>query len=277
MKVVVIGGRGMLGRAVLDACQRDGWEVAGYDLPELDITKMDGREVEQADWVVNCAAYTQVDKAETEPTKAFEVNACGAGRVARMCQERGIRHLYVSTDYVFDGEKHEPLDEDDQTGPVNLYGYSKLIGEKLVRLECPDTLIVRTQSLFGKFGVNFVEAILKQVTTGKKELSVVDDQYSCPTYVVHLAKAMVKLMLLGEGEIVHVSAEGGMSWYEFAKLILKEAGRDVVVNPLKSFDGRPVKAERPAYSVLSKARYKVITGEGMPTVVEGLREYLETR
>lgn len=280
MKVVVIGGRGMLGRAVLDACQGVGWEVAGYDLPELDITKMDGREVEDADWVVNCAAYTNVDKAEVEPTTAFEVNACGAGRVARMCQERGCGHLYVSTDYVFDGKRRDQLDEDDPVGPVNLYGQSKLAGEVLVRKECPDTLIVRTQSLYGKFGVNFVEAILKQVAAGKKELSVVDNQFSCPTYVGDLAMAMVKLMELGEGGLVHVSSEGGLSWFEFAKMILTEAGTGgnaVVVKPVKCFEGRPVKAERPAWSVLSKARYEVITGEGMPACVEGLRKYLKTR
>ena len=194
-----------------------------------------------------------------------------------MCMEHGMGLLHVSTDYVFDG-KQKFYDEDDPTGPLNIYGHSKLAGEILVRQECPEALIVRTQSLFGKHGVNFVEAILKQVAAGKKELGVVDDQFSCPTYVGHLAQAMVKLMTIGDGGTVHVSNEGEMSWYAFAKMILKEAGvKDVVVNPTKSFDGREVKAVRPACSVLSKARYEVITGEAMPLCGDGLREYLRVR
>lgn len=277
MKAVVIGGRGMLGRAVLDAAQAAGWEVAGYDLPELDITKMDGREVEETDWVVNCAAYTQVDRAETEPTTAFEVNACGAGRVARMCKQRGWKLLHVSTDYVFDGKKRGEYDEDDPTGPLSAYGASKLLGETLVLEECPEALIVRTQSLFGKFGVNFVEAILKQVEEGKKELKVVEDQVSCPTYVGHLASAMVTLMALDAQGVVHVSNEGWLSWYSFAKLILDEVGiRDVVVLPVKA-EEFAARAERPAWSVLCKAKYITLTGKEMPAVEDGLRAFLSNR
>lgn len=279
MKVVVIGGRGMLGRAVLDTCQAQGWEVAGYDLPEMDITHMDGREVEEADWVVNCAAYTKVDQAEVEATKCFEVNACGAGWVARMCRERGMRHLYVSTDYVFDGLKQAgPYDEHDEPHSLNMYGSSKLIGESLVGSECPGTLIVRTQSLFGEFGMNFVKAILKQVEDGKKELKVVEDQISCPTWVVHLARAMVKLMERKVEGIVHVSAEEACSWYEFAQNVLSLSGKGlgITVTPVKTGEF-PVKAERPAWSVLCKARYEIITGEGMPTWKDGLREYLRTQ
>jgi dTDP-4-dehydrorhamnose reductase len=264
----------MLGRAVMTACQGHGHEVAGYDLPEIDITKMDGREIEECDWIVNCAAYTQVDNAEDEPTKAFEVNACGAGRLARMCNANKWRMLQVSTDYVFDGTMMIPYKEEDQTNPLNNYGMSKFIGETLVWRECPDVLIVRTQSLFGNYGANFVRAILKQVEAGK-ELNVVDDQISCPTYVGHLAEAMVSLIEKDiKGETVHVSSDGFCSWLQFARAILEAKGiKDVLVNPIFT-ENLKSKALRPKWSVLNKDLYMSLTGKDMPTWQEGLKEYL---
>ena len=281
MKVCVIGAKGMLGRAVMDACQAVGWEVAGYDLPELDITKMDGREVEECNWLVNCAAYTNVNEAEVEATKAFEVNAAGAGRLARMCSQQGWRMLQVSTDYVFDGRKGVlsfAYDEDDKTNPVNVYGMSKLMGEYLVQQERPGALIVRTQSLYGEHGVNFVDKILEQVEHGKKELEVVSDQWSCPTYVVHLAKAMVKLMEKNAAGIVHCSAEGSCSWYRFAKEIVNQTGTssEVVVQSIRT-GHYPIKAERPAVSPLCKARYEILTDDVMPHWKDGLMEYLKNK
>ena len=279
MKIVVIGARGMLGRAVMDACQVVGWEVAGYDLPELDITKMDGREVEEADWLVNCAAYTNVNKAEEEASKAFEVNAVGAGNLVRMCNQQGWKMLQVSTDYVFDGKILSGMsyDEDDQTNPVNVYGMSKLMGEYLVQQERPGALVVRTQSLFGNYGVNFVEAILKQLADGKKTLEVVADQFSCPTYVVHLAQGMVALMENNAAGVVNCSAEGSCSWYEFAREILVQSGIDSVIVQAIKTGHYPVKAVRPSNSALCKARYEVLTGDEMPHWKDMLREYLSQR
>jgi dTDP-4-dehydrorhamnose reductase len=275
MRVVVIGSKGMLGREVMKVIGDIGYEVIGYDLPELDITRMVGDEiVGGVDWVINCAAYTAVDKAEEEVTKAFEVNAVGAGKVARMCRDRGMKLMHVSTDYVFDGKKGVAYLEEDITNPVNIYGLSKRRGEVLVMREKSDVLIVRTQSLYGAGGWNFVKAILKQVEDGKKELRVVGDQVSCPTNVIHLARVMVEVMVDGRVRgILNISAEGECSWYEFAKAILEERGIvDIEVKEVKTGEF-PVKAERPLYSVLSKG-YLGSMGMRMSTWREGLREYL---
>ena len=276
MKVVVIGGRGMLARSLLDACQSVGWEVAGYDLPELDITKMNGEEVEEADWVVNCAAYTRVDDAETDPLMAFAVNTIGAGKVAAMCARRGMKLLHVSTDYVFDGYRSVvPYTENDETNPLSVYGMSKLCGEMMVRSALPTALIVRTQSLFGIHGASFIKSILKQLKDGKKTLKVVDDQVSCPTNVKHLSAAMVKLMEKDIIGVVNVSSEGYCSWYEFAREIVNEIGYDGTAEVLPVKTGEfPVKAVRPTWSVLSKEYYKKVTGDKMPTWKEGLTEFL---
>ena len=278
MKIVVIGARGMLGRAVMDACQTVGWEVAGYDLPELDITRMDGREVEEADWVVNCAAYTNVNQAEEEASKAFLVNAVGAGNIARMCNLYGWKMLQVSTDYVFDGNRRfgHSYDEDDETNPVNVYGMSKLMGEYLVKKERPGALIVRTQSLFGSHGVNFVDKILDKAVF-ESTIPVVEDQISCPTYVVHLAQGMVALMENNVSGIVNCSSEGSCSWYDFAKEILVQSGIDSVIVESVRTGSYPVKAVRPSISTLCKARYEIFTGDEMPHWKNGLREYLAAR
>ena len=277
MKVLVFGSKGMLGFEVLMQLRLRGIEVLGYDLPEFDIRKLDEVDVPDCDWVVNCAAYTDVNKADGDVTSAFEVNCCGAGRLARICKSRGIRLLHMSTDYVFNGEKEIGLeyDENDGTDPLNAYGMSKLMGEILVSQELPSALIVRTQGLFGIGGVNFVEKILSKVELGEDLIRVVGDQYCCPTYVGDLAGGMIKLMELGEGGAVHVSSEGGVSWYEFAKMIIEEIGLSdkVVIQAVSSSDCAS-SVVRPMNSVLCKARYTILTGIEMPGVRDGLSRYL---
>lgn len=276
MRVIIIGAKGMLGRELMTVCQVRGHEVIGYALPEVDITKIEKIEgIEGCDWVINCAAYTDVDKAEEEPTKAFEVNACGAGRISRICKENKCGILQVSTDYIFDGMWNIPYKENDQANPLNTYGMSKHIGETLSWRENSEVLIIRTQCLFGKYGENFVRFILNQVEAGKKELDIIDDQVMCPTYVGHLAEAMLFLMEKDiKGETVHVSSEGFCSWCEFAKEILKVRGiKDILVKPIKAEDSKS-KAIRPRWSVLDKDLYRSLTGKDMPTWQESLREYL---
>lgn len=277
MKVVVLGSNGMLGREVVrQIVLRSGWEVVGYDLPELDIRKVEASDLPDCDWVVNCAAYTDVNKAEGDVTSAFEVNCCGAGRVARICNSRGIRLLHMSTDYVFNGEKvlGQEYDEAEGVEPLNAYGMSKLMGETLVMQELPGALIVRTQGLYGFGGVNFVDKILGRVKGGEEFIQVVGDQYCCPTYVGDLAVGMIRLMELGEEGVVHVSSEGGVSWYEFAKMILSEMCLEGVVVERVSSAEYASKVERPRNSVLCKARYTILTGMEMPGVRDGLSRYL---
>jgi dTDP-4-dehydrorhamnose reductase len=277
MKIMVLGSKGMLGKALIQACLEYGMRVAGYDLPEVDITKIDKQvkwvDWEDVEWVVNCAAYTAVDKAEEDSVNAFEVNAVGAGKVARVCSYIGVKMLHVSTDYVFDGKKGSAYVESDKTSPVNMYGLSKGMGEVLVSQELSSALIIRTQSLFGD-GHNFVKSILRQIDEGKKELKVVEDQVSCPTYVGHLAKAMVLSMKTGVTGILHLSSSDECSWYRLAEAILEEKNiKDVCVKPVLTGEF-PVKAIRPPFSVLSNDRFNELTGCEMPTWRVGLKEYL---
>jgi len=267
----------------MDACQGAGYEASGYDLPVLDIVRMDGREVEDCDWVVNCAAYTKVDMAETEPTEAFSVNAIGAGRVARMCRERGMKLIHISTDYVFDGQSRVAYREGDQTNPLNTYGMSKFIGEVLALKECKQTCVVRTQSLFSGYGVSFAKTILKKIKEGQKEFKVVDDQVSCPTHVVHLACALVRVMQAEEkGKdiygILNISASDACSWYEFARTIVAivKSGACAEVKPIKSDELPKTSALRPAFSVLCKDRFFDLTGLEMPGWRDGLNLFLRS-
>lgn len=228
------------------------------------------------DWVIHCAAYTNVDGCEKEPDKAYAVNAAGAGNVARACWGAGARMLYVGTDYVYDGRKGSPYVETDKTGPLNVYGDSKLKGESEAQGVLPDALIVRTAWLFGLNGPNFVEAILGQV--GKRdELDVVDDQVGSPTFTIDLADALVRLVDGGASGIVHVSNEGNCSWHGFAVRILELAGvAGMKVNPITTEKlGRP--ALRPAWSVLSKDKYASVTGHRLRGWEDALAEYMKLR
>lgn len=267
----------MLGRDLTAACRAAGHEVFGYDLPELDLTRDDGGldRLRGCDWAVNCAAYTDVDGAESHRDSAFAVNADGAGRAAAWCARRGITLIHISTDYVFDGLSPRPYPEDAKVRPLNVYGESKLHGELAVQAAAGRHLIVRTQSLFGIHGKNFVAAILQRLEAGSP-LKVVSDQTSCPTFTVHLAAAILHLMRCGRLGIVHVSASGECTWFEMACAIAQRVKPGAEVQPVtaQAF-GRP--ARRPAYSVLDKSRYEEWTGQRMPSWEQGLDDYLRER
>jgi len=266
----------MLGRDLVAAGAAAGLEVFGYDLPEIDIAR-DASGLDKlpdADWLVNCAAYTDVDGAESAVETALAVNRDGARRVAAWCAARKVNLLHVSTDYVFDGTGTSPYREDDPTRPVNAYGQSKLAGEQEVRTLCPSALIVRTQSLFGLHGRHFVQAILTHLESGKRPLRVVDDQTSCPTYTVHLADSILRLLNSGKHGIVHVSASGHCTWYEFACAIVAAVGPGTEVVPVSSREYRRP-ARRPALSVLDKTRYTSWTNHEMPSWKAGLAQYLK--
>lgn len=276
MRVVVIGCRGMLGSDLMEAGRAAGLDMDGFDLPELDIRDFNSVRdtLPVCDWAVNCAAYTRVDDAERERQAAFAVNAEGALSVARVCARRGTRLLHVSTDYVFDGRKGRPYVETDSPDPLSVYGASKLAGEKAVRAEGGRFLIVRTQSLFGKHGPNFVRAIVEKIHKGATPLRVVNDQVSSPTYTRHLAEALVRLIRLDKQGVVHVSAAGSCSWFDFARAIVARVCPSVEVVPITSHElGRP--APRPAYSVLDNSLYNSWTGAPLPSWQEGLVAYMK--
>lgn len=275
MKVVVLGAKGMLGQDLLAAAARAGLVVQGYDLPEVDLARdLSGLELlEPCDWVVNCAAYTDVDGAESDEALAFSVNRDGAARVAEWCAVSGAGLLHISTDYVFDGAKDRPYREDDPANPLGVYGRSKLAGEQSVRALCARHIIVRTQSLFGIHGRNFVSAIAGKLRENPERVPVVSDQRSCPTYTVHLAEAILRLLKLGKTGIVHVSASGSCSWYELACAVADRLKPDVSVVPVPTSE-YPRAARRPAYSVLDKSQYAAWTGVQMPSWLQGMEAYL---
>lgn len=260
----------------MDAGRAAGFDMEGFDLPELDIRDFNSVRdtLPVCDWVVNCAAYTRVDDAERERQAAFAVNAEGALSVARVCARRGVRLLHISTDYIFDGRKGRPYVETDSPEPLGVYGASKLAGEKAVRAEGGRFLIVRTQSLFGKRGPNFVRAIVEKIQKGATPLRVVNDQVSSPTYTRHLADALTRLIKLDKQGVVHVSASGSCSWFDFARAIVARLRPSVEVVPISSQElGRP--APRPAYSVLDNSLYISWTGAPLPSWHEGLAAYIK--
>ncbi|MHB8173004.1 MAG: dTDP-4-dehydrorhamnose reductase [Nitrospirota bacterium] len=294
MKIAVTGAAGMLGTDLMARFSND-HELIGLDLPHrlagaqvakgvslcgCDILdEMTFRELvaeTRPDWVIHCAAYTNVDGCEKEPDKAFRLNADGARNVAKGAWGAGARMLYVSTDYVYDGRKNGPYVETDQTGPLNVYGQSKLKGELEVVNVLPGALIVRTSWLFGKNGPNFVEAILSQI--GKKdELSVVSDQTGSPTYTADLADALARLIEADASGMFHAANEGYCSWFQYAEKILSLSGaQGIKVKSITTEElGRP--ALRPAYSVLSKEKYGRITSHRFRHWEEALQDYLRHR
>ena len=259
----------MLGRDVMAAAD----DAVGFTRAELDVT--DARAVDRAfrevrpDAVVNCAAYTDVDRAESDEDTATLVNGDGAGNVATAAAGVGAFVVQPSTDYVFDGEKREPYVETDATGPRSAYGRSKLAGEWTVAESNPRHAIVRTAWLFGVHGKNFVETMLGL----DGPLKVVDDQVGCPTYTGHLAGALVDLAGGRLTGIVHVAGAGECSWYELAREIFRQAGRDVEVEPC-STEEFPRPAPRPPYSVLRSVRRGA---PELPDWHDGVEAYLSER
>ena len=275
MKVVVLGCNGMLGTDLMAACRGARLNVQGFDLPGFDITRLEQvqKQLPFADWVVNCAAYTRVDDAESRRDAAYAVNSEGAANVARICSMKNIGLVHIGTDYIFDGRKGSAYTEEDAPNPLNVYGASKLSGEELVREAGGRSLVVRTQSLFGARGSNFVRAILQRLRKSDEPLRVVSDQFTSPTYTRHLAAAIVRLLQLGRFGTVNVVASGHCSWFEFAREIAARVKPGAVVNPV-GVKEYPLPATRPAYSVLATTRYQEWTGDRLPSWQKGLEEYL---
>ena len=247
MKVLVTGAAGQLGREVCRQLWRRGADCVAADARRLDVT--DGRAVAQAlmalrpQGVIHCAAWTAVDAAETQPERCMAVNAAGTANLAAACQAAGAKLLYVSTDYVFDGERRGAYTPEDRTGPLNVYGESKRTGERAVRMLSERYFIVRTARLFGGSGENFVRTMLR-LGTDRRQLGVVADQIGSPTYARDLAKLLCAMIETEAYGIYHTVNEGACSWAELAERTFTLAGMDVRVIPLKTED-YPLPAARP--------------------------------
>ena len=271
----------MLGRDLVEVLRSSfgNDEVFGWDIDEIDIQEENNTiakvESLQPGIVINVAAYTDVDGCESNEKKAFAVNAEGMRHVALGAARCGSKVVYLSTDYIFDGKKEKPYLEEDLPNPLNVYGRSKLRGEQYVQELAKDSLIVRTEWLYGKHGNNFVTSILRQAGE-KRALSVVNDQIGLPTYTIDLSKAISLLIEQGARGIFHVANSDPCSWYDYAQMILKLSGiKRVEVIPISSKEaGR--QATRPSYSVLDTQKFRRETGMDLRPWPEALKDYLST-
>jgi dTDP-4-dehydrorhamnose reductase len=275
-RILVTGVGGMLGRDFAIAARGRGHDVIGLDHAELDITNPAAVDsaisLYHPDVVANCAAYTDVDGAESDERTAMRVNDEGAGILASAAASIDAVVVQPSSDYVFDGSARRPYVESDMTGALSAYGRSKLAGETSVSVANPRHFIVRSSWLFGIGGSNFVETMLR-LGDERPEVLVVSDQVGCPTYTRHLGEGLVELLDTNDYGIQHMAAEGHCSWYDFAQEIFDQAGIECrVMAGTTEMLGRP--APRPAHSVLGTERPNAIR---LPHWRQGLAEYLAER
>ncbi|UTW44860.1 dTDP-4-dehydrorhamnose reductase [bacterium SCSIO 12696] len=264
MTVLIVGAGGQLGRCLCDLLISRSIEFSSYNSKELDVTNLKSVEdvisLERPAVVVNAAAYTAVDKAEEQKEQAFSVNATGAENLARACEGVGAALVHVSTDYVFDGKSERPYTEIDTVNPINVYGSSKLLGEQLIAQRMERYIVVRTSWVFSEYGSNFFKT-MSRLALERDQVSVVDDQYGCPTYAGDLALALLKFSELSVDEnfdgwgVYHYCGAEQTSWFEFAKSIFelhasKSSKSVATLLPLPS-KNYPTPAERPQYSVMS--------------------------
>lgn len=263
MRVLVTGAGGQLGREVVDVCSAAGDEVVACDVATMDITDRDMVMQVLAkgapDAVVHAGAWTNVDGCESEPDRAYAVNALGTRHVAEAARFVGARVCYISTDYVFDGTGTRPYHEWDAVNPLSVYGRSKLGGELALG---PDDTVVRTSWVCGRYGRNFVKTILGRAADGH-DLTVVDDQFGCPTFADDLAGMIRRLVVARLPGVFHVTNQGTTSWYQFARDAVEAAGLDTsLVTPITTAQMRPPRpAPRPANSVLDNAALRL---SGLP-------------
>jgi dTDP-4-dehydrorhamnose reductase len=276
MRILVTGAAGLLGREIVARGVARGHDVAGLSHAELDV--VDGAQVDAAvtrhrpDVVVHCAAYTAVDRAESEPERATAVNRDGTRNVARAAAGIGAALLCVSTDYVFDGRKRTPYAPADPVGPLSVYGLTKLEGERAAVEALPTALVVRTSWLYGHQS-GFVPAILRVAQKGEP-LRVVDDQRGRPTWAPHAAAAMLDLLERGAEGVWHVAGGGECTWLELAREALRLQGLDVAVEAVSTRDYGAA-AARPAFSVLDLSATEAFLGRRMPDRRSALRSHLE--
>jgi dTDP-4-dehydrorhamnose reductase len=279
MRVLVVGAGGQLGRELVALRNATAHEVIGLDRVACDITEpgaaVAALDAHRPDAVVNCAAWTKVDAAESQPDDAFRVNAVGPRLLATACRDARVRLLHISTDYVFDGTATTPVDESAPTSPLGVYGRSKLAGEDEVRALCPDHRIVRTSWLYGQEGPNFVLTMLR-LGAERDEVRVVADQRGAPTWTGHLAPALLRLLELGVPGTFHLTNSGETTWCEFAATIMHEADLRGRVTPINTAEYAAA-APRPSYSVLDNRAWRGVGQLPLPPWQEGLSAYLRAR
>ncbi|MDR2024761.1 MAG: dTDP-4-dehydrorhamnose reductase [Hungatella sp.] len=277
MKVFVTGVKGQLGFDVVNELNKRGHEAVGVDIDEMDITDKDSvnRVIKAAapDAVIHCAAYTAVDAAEDNEELCRNVNAKGTEYIAGVCRELDIKMMYISTDYVFNGQGTRPWEPDDERAPLNVYGQTKYEGELAVEENLTKYFIVRIAWVFGANGKNFIKTMLNLGKTHDK-LTVVADQTGSPTYTYDLARLLVDMIETEKYGRYHATNEGACTWYEFACEIFRQAGMDVKVEPVGS-DQYPAKAKRPGNSRMNREKLEENGFHPLPSWQDALKRYLE--
>ena len=260
-KIIVTGANGQLGKELQDlSIKYPAYAFYFFSRAELDIS--DVRKVEdifnqlQPEFCINCAAYTAVDKAETEKDAAFKINADGVQNLAKVSAQHHTKMIHISTDYVFDGSDSNPYKEDHSTGPINIYGASKLKGEQLCLQANPGSIIIRTSWVYSAHGNNFVKTMVR-LMEAKPELKVVNDQWGSPTYAADIAEAIMQIIQSKKWVpgIYHFSNDGVTNWYEFAQEIKNFLKSSCLVLPIPT-EQYPTPAKRPQYSILNKEKIK---------------------
>lgn len=279
-RVGIIGSTGQLGTDLVQVFEETGrYEV--HPLPHASVDVTDSHQIGRAledsrlDVVINCAAFHRVDECEEKIGESFRINAQGAWEVARACQAHGALCVYISTDYVFSGDKGSPYTENDRTAPVNVYGVSKVAGELLVQEACAQSLILRISSVFGKAGArgkggNFIEAILAKARAGGP-VRVVNDQWMSPTYTRDAAQVLERLIQDMAVGVYHAANSGRCNWFEFAQEALRSVGLAVEVEPIPAAS-LTSRARRPADSSLTSIRLPA-----PPAWPDALRAYLREK
>lgn len=276
MKVLVTGVGGQLGFDVANELEKRGMKAVGVDIDDMDITDRESvdRVIKEAapDAVIHCAAYTAVDAAEEHEELCRRVNADGTRNIAGVCKELDIKMIYISTDYVFNGEGERFWEPDDECAPKSVYGQTKYEGELAVQDMLDKSFIVRIAWVFGINGKNFVRTMLN-LAKNHDTLSVVNDQFGSPTYTYDLAKLLVDMVQTEKYGVYHATNEGVCSWYDFACAIFKEAGIEMNVRPV-STEEYGAKAARPANSRMSKEKLTENGFERLPEWQDALRRYI---
>lgn len=274
-KILITGAGGQLGSELQVACKSyPQFEFVFVDKDEMPLDDPEKIPAVIEDihpsWCISCGAYTAVDKAETEKDLAFIINGDAVGAISRACKKIGARLIHISTDYVFPGDSPTPLKENDPTGPINVYGASKLKGEQLALKNNPATAVIRTAWVYSEFGNNFVKTMIRLMKE-KPSISVINDQVGSPTYAADLAQTILHIVTGPRWVpgIYHYSNEGKISWYEFALAIRELIGSSCTVNPI-STEQYPTPAKRPHYSLLDKTLIKKTYGVEVPDWRKGL-------
>lgn len=276
MKILVTGVKGQLGHDVVCELSKRGINSTGVDIQEMDIT--DASSVDQVitdahvDAVIHCAAYTAVDAAEDNQDICHKVNVDGTQNIATTCKKLGIKMMYISTDYVFDGQGTHPWEPNDVRSPLNVYGQTKYEGELAVQNTLDHYFIVRIAWVFGINGKNFIKTMLNLAKT-HDHLTVVNDQYGSPTYTYDLAKLLVDMIVTDKYGIYHATNEGICTWYEFACEIFRQANIQIDVQPVSS-DAFPSRAKRPSNSRMSKDKLVENGFQRLPAWQDAVSRYL---